>query len=165
MSLFSENLRSARELAGLTQKDMSERIHTSEAAYGLYEQGKREPKIEMLCTLSQTLNVSIDDLVGNPFKCPSPIDRCKGFCEGIGFEVEIGNGVAVKYHDPMVASQPNRGGIVFHSIEAFCLFVGTVLDRAESKNRMYQAVALFEAFQAAGLFTNLDMNAPIREEE
>lgn len=61
---FCENLKRCRERAGLTRKDIAEKIHMTANGYGLYETGRSEPSLEVLCKIASILRTSIDDLLG-----------------------------------------------------------------------------------------------------
>ena len=61
---FSQNLKKAREQKGLTQKDVAEIIGVAKSTYSLYESGSREPNVQTIKKIADTLNVSADVLLG-----------------------------------------------------------------------------------------------------
>lgn len=61
---FNDNLRTARERKGFTQKEMAERIGVAKSTYSLYESGNREPNVQTIKKIADTLNVSADELLG-----------------------------------------------------------------------------------------------------
>lgn len=61
---FNENLRIAREKKGLTQKDVAETIGVAKSTYSLYESGSREPNVQTIKKIADTLDVSADVLLG-----------------------------------------------------------------------------------------------------
>lgn len=61
---FGENLKSLRQKAGLTQKQLAERLWISKATVSYYEQSLRCPSPEILIKLSRTFHVSTDFLLG-----------------------------------------------------------------------------------------------------
>lgn len=66
--MLSENLVKLRKLHKLTQKQVAERLHISPQAYARYERNderKNEPSAENLKILSETFNVTVDELIGN----------------------------------------------------------------------------------------------------
>ncbi|WP_043883799.1 helix-turn-helix domain-containing protein [Caldanaerobacter subterraneus] len=71
---FSQRLRQLREEKGLLQKDVAKILGITPSAYGYYEQGKREPSMEVLKKLSDFFNVSIDYLLGRT-DIRSPVDE------------------------------------------------------------------------------------------
>ena len=64
MSAFPENLRAAREEAGLSQKIVAIRLGISPATYSQYESGKKNPSFEIFCKIGDILDVSLDQLAG-----------------------------------------------------------------------------------------------------
>ncbi len=61
---FGMNLRQLREAAGMTQVELAERLGITAAAVGLYETGKREPKLLMEEKMADVFGVSLDTLHG-----------------------------------------------------------------------------------------------------
>ncbi len=61
---FSENLRSLREEAGLTQQDLADRLQTTQRKVSYWESGKVEPDLENLWRLADFFDTSVDDLIG-----------------------------------------------------------------------------------------------------
>ena len=57
-------LREIRKLAGLTMKELGDRIGCSESAISQYETGKRHPDYETLLKISDYFGVSVDDILG-----------------------------------------------------------------------------------------------------
>jgi transcriptional regulator with XRE-family HTH domain len=72
LSNFSKNLKSLRKKAELTQSQLSEKLGLNRATLASYEEGRAEPKFEILMKLASFLKVSIDDLLmGSVLKKPS----------------------------------------------------------------------------------------------
>ena len=46
--IFNENLKSAREKKGLSQKEVAEAIGVAKSTYSLYESGNREPNVQTI---------------------------------------------------------------------------------------------------------------------
>lgn len=63
--IFCKNLKDARKYAGLTQKQIAEKLNVVESCYANWEQGRTEPNISNLRNLSKILNISIDELLNN----------------------------------------------------------------------------------------------------
>lgn len=57
-------MKKLRELQGLTQKQVSEKIGCSEQSYCRYENGHRQPSIDTLIQLSDFYGVTVDELLG-----------------------------------------------------------------------------------------------------
>ena len=52
-----------RKAAGMSQAELARHMKISTSAVGMYEQGRREPSLEILASLSRVFGVSIDFLV------------------------------------------------------------------------------------------------------
>lgn len=61
---MGERLRQLRSIKGLTQKIVAQSLGISMMAYCHYENGDREPSIEMLIKLCDFYDVSSDYLIG-----------------------------------------------------------------------------------------------------
>lgn len=61
---FGENLREFRKSKSLTQNELAKIVGVSRQAIASYESQRREPCIDVLIKLANSLNVSIDKLVG-----------------------------------------------------------------------------------------------------
>ncbi len=61
---IGEQIKNYRKVAGLTQKRLGELSDTSERTIQQYEAGKRQPRIEQLQKIADTLNVPISSLLG-----------------------------------------------------------------------------------------------------
>lgn len=62
--MFALRLRKARVAAGLTQKEMAEKLYMSQTNYNQYERGKCEPSLDTLARISKILGCSVDWLLG-----------------------------------------------------------------------------------------------------
>ncbi|MBR2889229.1 MAG: helix-turn-helix transcriptional regulator [Oscillospiraceae bacterium] len=72
--MLGTRIAARRRMLGISQNELARRLCISPSAVGMYEQGRREPSVEMLAALSQALDVSIDYLVtGRNWSCG---DRC-----------------------------------------------------------------------------------------
>ncbi|HET8706399.1 MAG TPA: helix-turn-helix transcriptional regulator [Pseudomonadales bacterium] len=61
---FATRLKAARKKNALTQSELGKLIGVSKVSICLYESGRRTPDMETLQKISDSLNVSIDHLVG-----------------------------------------------------------------------------------------------------
>ena len=59
-----DKIREIRLSKGITQKQLSERLNTSQQNLAQYENGKRNPKIATLKKIADALNVELDELMG-----------------------------------------------------------------------------------------------------
>ena len=65
--MIGSRIAALRRGAGLSQAQLAQQLKISPSAVGMYEQGRREPGIQLLAELSRLFGVSIDYLVtGKP---------------------------------------------------------------------------------------------------
>lgn len=62
--MFGKRLRAARIARKYTQQSMADILTISLNSYQKYEQGERNPSFDILVKIADTLNVSIDWLLG-----------------------------------------------------------------------------------------------------
>lgn len=66
-------IKEAREYAGLSQKELAERIGVAPNTFHGYESGKHDPKSELLVDIARVCGVSVDFLLGiTKEKAPTP---------------------------------------------------------------------------------------------
>ena len=68
MSDFGELLKSLRQGANLTQKQLSDRIFVSETMVSYYEHSRRPPSADVLMQIAEVFHVSVDYLLGREKK-------------------------------------------------------------------------------------------------
>lgn len=68
MGAFKDVLKSLRKSRELTQDGLSEILHISRSAIGMYESGQREPDFETLELIADFFNVDTDYLLGRTMK-------------------------------------------------------------------------------------------------
>ena len=69
--MLGERIAVLRIRQGWSQAELARRLHISASAIGMYEQGRREPSIEVLVMLSGVLGVSVDFLLTGRTLCGS----------------------------------------------------------------------------------------------
>ena len=65
---FARILQDLREDRDISRKDLALALNISVSTLGMYEQGRREPNIDMLIKMADYFDVSIDFLVGRSYK-------------------------------------------------------------------------------------------------
>lgn len=65
MKTFSNKLKELRVGAGLTQKQLAEKLNIRQQSYARYENGEGEPNLGTLVLIAKIFDVSIDYLLGN----------------------------------------------------------------------------------------------------
>mgnify|MGYP002796106659 CR=1 FL=1 len=58
------HIKEAREHAGMSQKDLAEKIGVAPTTFHGYESGKHDPKSELLVQIARVCGVSVDFLLG-----------------------------------------------------------------------------------------------------
>ncbi len=66
--LFGDVLKKVRKEAGLTQRELAQKMKLSPSAIGLYEQNRREPEYEVLCKFADFFEADVDYLLGRSFQ-------------------------------------------------------------------------------------------------
>ena len=80
--MLSKNLIRYRKRAGMTQKEVAEKLHISPQAYARYErtdEKKNEPNSENLAKLADIFDTSTDDLLGRKPKHKDSSDEFEAF--------------------------------------------------------------------------------------
>jgi len=73
-TMFSKRLQELREEAGLSQKKLSEKINVSAASIGYYENGTRDPGLDIAAEIAQFFGVSLDYMAGiSAFRDPAAL--------------------------------------------------------------------------------------------
>ena len=57
-------LKNLRKDAGLTQKELADKVGVTNSTISFYEQEERSPSVDMIIRLSKIFNVSVDYLLG-----------------------------------------------------------------------------------------------------
>ena len=69
--MLGARIAALRRAAGMNQKGLAKKLRISPSAVGMYEQGRREPSLEILVKIAEIFKVSIDFLVtGKPLTDP-----------------------------------------------------------------------------------------------
>lgn len=87
---IGDKIRYHRKAAGLTQKQLGELSGTSETTIRQYEGGKRQPRIEQLQKIADTLQITVLDLMGLDYK-DNELDRNDVFTfyDSLGFQLKL----------------------------------------------------------------------------
>ena len=71
---FGKTLRETRMKRGFTQQALSDAIGVALRSYQCYEQGTREPSLELLVVIADTLKVPTDFLLGRDLEIVKSFD-------------------------------------------------------------------------------------------
>ncbi len=61
--MLGERIAALRRRAGISQKELADRLGVSASAIGMYEQGRREPSADRLVEMAELFGVSTDYLL------------------------------------------------------------------------------------------------------
>lgn len=64
VEIFGERLRAARELRGLNQRELSERLGVPPSSIAHFEGGRRKPSFDSILRVATALDVTTDYLLG-----------------------------------------------------------------------------------------------------
>lgn len=64
--MLGQRIAQYRKQAGLSQGELAKRLHISSSAVGMYEQGRREPSVEILLALAREFGITVDALLATP---------------------------------------------------------------------------------------------------
>lgn len=63
---LNENIRSLRKSLGLTQEEFAGQLDIKRSLIGAYEEGRAEPRLELLCKMAEFGNISVEELLHSP---------------------------------------------------------------------------------------------------
>lgn len=61
--MIGENIRAARKVAGVSQKELAERLQVHQKDISRWENGAHVPTVEMLVKICRELNASADEIL------------------------------------------------------------------------------------------------------
>ena len=70
--MISENIKTLRNSAGMTQKELADKLYVTPQAVSRWENGEVEPSIDAISTMAQIFKVTTDEIIGGPAKKPEP---------------------------------------------------------------------------------------------
>ena len=65
MGVFNENLKHYRKNKGISGRQLSQLLKISYSTYMNYENKKNQPSLQLVCKMSDLLNLSTDKLLGH----------------------------------------------------------------------------------------------------
>lgn len=75
-TIFSKNLRYERMVKNITQQCMAESLHITNATYSKWESGTREPSIDSIMEIADTLEIPVGNLFTKDNKDRNKYDGC-----------------------------------------------------------------------------------------
>lgn len=112
--MLGPRIAALRRQAGMSQAELASRLKISSSAVGMYEQGRREPSVDLLLDMAEIFGVSMDVLLRGQGQDPQAQS---------GFEAMLRERVAV------TASRPRfREDRPFSRQELAVLFAAMLMD-------------------------------------
>jgi transcriptional regulator with XRE-family HTH domain len=65
MGKVNDNIRAHRKQLSLTQDQFAQKIGIKRSLVGAYEEGRAEPRLELLQKMASLFNISVDELIGD----------------------------------------------------------------------------------------------------
>lgn len=65
MNFFQAKIRQLRKERGVTQQELADALNVKRSLIGAYEEGRAEPKFELLKKIANYFNISSDELISN----------------------------------------------------------------------------------------------------
>lgn len=87
---FKSNLKYLREKEGYSRVEIAKKLNMTSAAYGAYELGNREPKLEKLCEIARLFHTFPNDLLGYTQEPPDDLRNAIDTFRQYGFTVQEG---------------------------------------------------------------------------
>ena len=80
--MLGERIALLRRSRGLSQSELARRLQISASAMGMYEQGRREPSVQVLVALARELEVTTDFLLtgSTPAISEDPLPPLLAYC-------------------------------------------------------------------------------------
>ena len=75
MTNLNENLRALRKQMKLTQDQFAAKLEIKRSLLGAYEEGRAEPKLELLQKIADVCKISVDDLIGRDLTTEKPMAK------------------------------------------------------------------------------------------
>lgn len=78
MAKLNENIRILRNKKGLTQDQFANHLQIKRSSVGAYEEGRAEPKLELLTQMAEFFEISVDELINHDYSKPDqPVKKAK----------------------------------------------------------------------------------------
>jgi CheY-like chemotaxis protein/DNA-binding XRE family transcriptional regulator len=63
---FGDSIKKIREESGFSQEDLARKLNVAQSTIGMWESGKRTPKLDELNRLARVLKITVNRLIGQP---------------------------------------------------------------------------------------------------
>ena len=101
---IGRNIKNARKRKGLSQKQLGELLHVSQAAIGQFENEKSTPKLETVEKIATALSIPMSDLLELGSNTPTPSYEDASFLERLHTLNDKGKEKAFAYLDDIAGN-------------------------------------------------------------
>ena len=147
MSGFAKNLKRLRENRGFSRQSLADSVGISLSTLGMYEQGRREPDLQKLVSITAALHVSTDELLGYEVPIVGEYEKYKGWLES-GYGLRVGERFGEVFiwtgmpEDESEKGVPGYKVLRFVNKAAFCNFIEAVIESEKWQMRSRVASTL-----------------------
>src|SRR5580704_13069330 len=75
MTKINENIRFLRKQHGWTQDQFAQRLNVKRSLVGAYEEGRAEPRLELIQKMAELFQTTVDQLIGNDITQPKTDEK------------------------------------------------------------------------------------------
>lgn len=115
MNAVAKNLKRLRRQAGLTQEELSERLHVTRQAVSNWETARTQPDIETLTALAEALGTDAGELIYGPRPNPDGYARRQGkyvVCASVCAVLTAASVIVEAWGLPYMKQAALRGGLL-----------------------------------------------------
>lgn len=142
--IFATRLRSARKSRGLSQKELAESLYLSTQAVSKWERGEAVPDVAHICSIAQTLGLSVDRLLGVEATAEAGLIAVDGGGSKTEFVLIATNG---RVHKRLVLPGSNPNAC---TVDGTCAILRQGIDALLYEGLQVQAVFVGGAGMASG---------------
>lgn len=95
--MLGKRLKQLRNSAGLTQKELANKMNISPSAVSMYEAGRRDPDTETLVKFSKFFNVTTDYLLGETSNIPLTQEHLTTINDAVN--THLGEDISIMFKD------------------------------------------------------------------
>lgn len=146
---FAENLKRLRKEKGISRAEIAKTLNMTENAFGTYERGEREPPIEKLCRIADTLHVTTDELLGHKL---DKYETMYSYLQNMGATIKK-NDDSISIGFPLSPDSHGSTGEqfwVYQTEEGLYIAVQKAINTMEKETRTIQKRFLMEQFSNDG---------------
>jgi CheY-like chemotaxis protein/transcriptional regulator with XRE-family HTH domain len=79
---FGENIKDIREEKGFSQEELAKKLNVAQSTIGMWESGKRTPKLDEITRLARVLSITVNRLIGQPKETKIEVVKSEIYIDG-----------------------------------------------------------------------------------